>query len=343
MNSSDRLVSERHEEQPLDPERVIVDPHHHLWDHSNIPGVTAGAKPFLLQEFASVLEQSGHTVTHSVYVECMSMYRQDGPKDFRPIGETEFANGMAAMSASGRYGECRVASGIVATANLRLGAEVLPILEAQVAAGNGRLRGLRFITAYSDSGLFGRAADPARKGIALSSGFREGVRAMQRFGLSLDVWCFHTQLNEIVDLASACPDIQIILDHVGTPLTLDAHLGRDAEVFAQWRSGIGELARRPNVVVKLGGLGMNLAAPIGTTGGQAHSSTLADRWRPYVEVCIEAFGVNRCMFESNFPVDSATCTYGALWNAFKSIAASYTDDEKTALFSATAKTVYRLS
>jgi L-fuconolactonase len=343
MKSSDHLASEAHEEVPIDPERAIVDPHHHLWDHSNVPGAAPESKPFLLQEFVSVIAQSGHNVTRSVYVECMSMYRQDGPKDFRPIGETEFANGMAAMSASGRYGDCRVASGIVGTANLRLGAEVLPILEAQVAAGNGRLRGIRFITAYSDAGIFGRAPDPKKKGIVLEPAFREGVRTMQRFGLSLDVWCFHSQLKEVVDLAAACPDVQIILDHVGTPLKLDAHLGRNGEVFAHWQAGISELARRPNVVVKLGGLGMNLAAPIGTGGGHATSSTLADQWRPYVETCIEVFGAKRCMFESNFPVDNATCTYGALWNAFKLIAARYSDDEKAALFSGTATRVYRLS
>ena len=295
------------------------------------------------QEFVQTVNESGHNVVRTVYVECGSMYRREGPKDLQPVGETEFANGMAAMSASGRYGDCRVAAGIVGMANLTLGADVLQILEAQVAAGNGRLRGIRFPTAYADAGLFGRAPDPSRKGLLLDSRFRDGVRALLSFGLSLDVWCLHTQLSELAELASACPDIPIVLDHLGTPLRFDAASGRDAEVFPQWRSCIVDLARRPNVVVKLGGLGMDVAKPIGTTGGQAHSTKLADQWRPYVETCIEAFGVRRCMFESNFPVDSATCTYGALWNAFKLIAAKYSEDEKTALFSGTATTVYRLT
>jgi predicted TIM-barrel fold metal-dependent hydrolase len=271
------------------------------------------------------------------------MYRREGPKDFRPVGETEFANGMAAMSASGRYGTCRIVAGIVATANLRLGTDVAPVLEAQVAAGNGRLRGLRFSTAYGEAGLFGREPDPSRKGVLLDAKFRDGVRAMQRFELSLDVWCLHTQLEELASLATACPDTPIILDHLGTPLKFDAASGDKADVFPRWRASMIELARRSNVVVKLGGLGMDITAPIGTTGGEIPSATLANDWRPYVETCIDAFGVGRCMFESNFPVDSSTCSYGALWNAFKRITAAYSEDEKTALFSGTAATCYRLA
>jgi predicted TIM-barrel fold metal-dependent hydrolase len=331
------------DEAPIEPARPIVDPHHHLWDHSNVPGVAIGAKPYLLQEFQKTIDDSGHNITDTVYVECVSMYRREGPKDFRPVGETEFANGMAAMAASGKYGNARIVAAIVATANLRLGTEVRPILEAQIAAGNGRLRGLRFSTAYGEAGLFGREADPSRKNILLDAKFRDGVRAMQQFGLSLDVWCLHTQLGELADLAKACPDMPIVLDHLGTPLKFDAVLGASAEVFPQWRSSIVELARRPNVVVKLGGLGMDVTAPIGTTGGLTPSATLATDWRPYVESCIEAFGVSRCMFESNFPVDSSTCSYGALWNAFKRITAAYSEDEKTALFSGTATTCYRLA
>jgi len=341
VNTPDRFDNTR-DERALDPARVIVDPHHHLWDHGDAAGVASGSKPFLLQDFVRVIDDSGHRVTRTVYVECSSMYRREGPREFAPIGETEFANGMAAMSASGRYGDCCVAAGIVGSANLRLGANVAPILEAQVAAGNGRLRGIRFPTAYADAGLFGQPPDPTRKGILLEAAFRDGVRTMQRFGLSLDVWCLHTQLGELADLASSCADVTIILDHLGTPLQLDASSEPNSEVFTHWRAGMTELARRPNVVVKLGGLGMDVTAPIGRAGGQANSSELAREWQPYIETCIDIFGAGRCMFESNYPVDSTTCTYGALWNAFKSIAAACSEDEKTALFSGTATAVYRL-
>ena len=330
------------EERPVDPAREIVDPHHHLWDHGDVPGVAVGSKPFLLQDFMRLVDDSGQKIVQTVYVECHSMYRRAGPLELRSVGETEFANGMAAMSASGRYGTARVAVGIVGTANLRLGANVASILEAQIAAGNGRLKGIRFPTAYADSGLFGRAPDPKGRAILLDPAFREGVGALQRFGLTLDVWCLHTQLGELAELASVHEGITIVLDHLGTPLKFDAHLGRDAEVYGQWRSKMMALAQRPNVVVKLGGLGMNVTAPIGAAGRNALSSALANEWRPYVETCIEAFGTRRCMFESNFPVDQSTCSYGALWNTFKLIAAPYSEDEKSALFSGTARDVYRL-
>jgi L-fuconolactonase len=328
------------EEQPIDVQRVIVDPHHHLWDFEAVPGMAPDSKPFLLQEMLRVINDSGHRVARTVYVECHSMYRKDGPHEMRPIGETEFANGMAAMSASGRYGDCRIAAGIVGTADLGLGGKVVPVLEAQIAAGNGRFRGIRAPTAYAQRSLFGRPADPALKGVMLDPGFRAGVLALSRLGLTLDLWCFHTQLQELADLASACETV-IILNHLGTPLLSDSEPQRNAEIIASWRTGIVELARRPNVRIKLGGLGMNLNAPIGARQGTARSSQLASEWRAYIETGIEAFGPARCMFESNFPTESA-CSYGALWNAFKLITAAYSEDEKTMLFSGTADKVYRL-
>jgi predicted TIM-barrel fold metal-dependent hydrolase len=303
----------------------------------------AGApKPFLLQEMLGAINDSGHRVTRTVYVECHAMYRKDGPQEMRPIGETEFANGMAAMSASGRYGDCRIAAGIVGTADLKLGDRVVPVLEAQMAAGNGRFRGIRAPTAYAEASLFGRPTDPAVRGVMMNSSFRAGVAALSRFSLTLDLWCFHTQLGELADLAAACPQTVIILDHLGTPLLLDSEPQRHAEVIASWRRGIVELARRPNVRMKLGGLGMRLAVPIGGHHGTARSSQLATDWRACIEACIEAFDPGRCMFESNFPPDNATCSYGALWNAFKLITAAYSENEKTRLFSGTAEEVYRL-
>jgi L-fuconolactonase len=331
------------EEAPVDPAREIVDPHHHLWDHGDVPGVTVGSKPFLLQDFMRLVDDSGQKIVQTVYVECHSMYRREGPLELRSVGETEFANGMAAMSASGRYGTARVAAGIVGTANLRLGTDVAPILEAQIAAGNGRLKGIRFPTAYADSGLFGRAPDPKGRAILLDPAFREGVSTLQRYELTLDVWCLHSQLEELAELASVHESIAIVLDHLGTPLKFDAHLGRDAEVYGQWRSKMMDLARRPNVVVKLGGLGMDVTAPIGAAGRSAPSSTLANEWRPYVETCIEAFGAGRCMFESNFPVDKISYAYGVAWNAFKRLSKDYSTSERAALFHDTAARVYRIA
>jgi len=248
---------------------------------------------------------------------------------------------MAAMSASGRYGECRIAAGIVGHADLRLGEQVGPILEAQIAAGNGRLRGIRAPTAYAEVSVFGRASDPAVKGLMADSRFRRGVALLERYALTLDVWCFHTQLGELAQLAAACPSTVIILDHLGTPLRARAAPGRNAEIVESWRRGIRELARRPNLRAKLGGLGMNLEGRIDGRPGSATSIELAAEWRPYIETCIEAFGPKRCMFESNFPVDSG-CSYGVLWNSFKRITAGCSEEEKTLLFSGTADEVYRL-
>jgi L-fuconolactonase len=331
------------EEAPLDAARPIVDPHHHFWDLRGWAGAEAQLQLFMLPELLQTIEASGHNITHTVYAECGSMYRQDGPDELKPVGETEFVNGIAAMSASGRYGARRAAAGIVGSANLRLGDAVTPVLEAQIAAGNGRFRGVRTHTAWVDGELWGRKPDPSLRGIMTDAGFRAGVRALGRLGLTLDVWCLHPQLAEVAALAAACPDTVVVLDHIGTPLDFGPYAARASEAFAEWRAGLHELARQPNVRVKIGGMGMSLTAPLCVRVANLPSTELATQWRPRVENCIEAFGAARCMFESNFPPDISTCSYGALWNAFKCVSAGCSEAEKNALFSGTATNVYRLS
>jgi len=333
------------EERPLEPHRPIVDAHHHLWDYpEKFWDYSAECKPpprFLLPELQQTIARSGHNVRQTVFVECHAMYRAEGLEEMRPVGETEFVNGIAAMSASGGYGPCRVAA-IVGCADLRQGERAKAVLEAHIAAGNGRFRGIRMWTAYVDADLLGRPPDLAVKGLMRDSGFRRGVSLLAPLGLSLDVWCVHTQIPELSELATAFPDTTIILDHIGSPLSIGPYANREAEVFEEWKTAVIDLARRPNAMVKLGGLGVDLAVPVGTHHGNASSATLARKWRPYIETCVDAFGPKRCMFESNFPPDNATCTYGALWNALKLIVAEYSEGEKTALFSGTARTVYRL-
>jgi L-fuconolactonase len=330
------------EESPLDPKRAIVDPHHHLWEIHPAPGAMHAAQRFLLPELLDTIDRSGHNVTHTVFVECHAMYRASGREELRPVGEVEFANGIAAMSASGGYGQCRIAAGIVGSANPRLGGNIAPVLEALIAAGGGRFRGVRFMTAYSEAGMFGAPDDKTAKGLMKDPGLRAAAGVLQRMGLSLDIWCFHTQLDELVELATALPDLTIILDHLGTPETLGSYVGREAQARAEWATQIARVAQCPNIMVKLGGLGMNLSKPIGADPRNASSMQLAAQWRPYIEICIAAFTPRRCMFESNFPPDNASGTYGAVWNAFKRLTSDYSEDEKTALFSATAKKVYRL-
>jgi predicted TIM-barrel fold metal-dependent hydrolase len=322
------------DEVPLEPGRAIVDPHLHFWDIVSAAGAPQAAQRFLFPESLVMVAASGHNVTHTVFVECHQMYRQGGEPELRCVGETEFANGIAAMSASGNYGSARYAHRIVASADLALGAGVRPVLEAHLAAAGERFRGVRMALAYSDAGLFGFPCDPAAKGIMLRPEFREGARVLAELDLSLDVWCVHSQLPELAMLADALPDLEIVLDHVGTPL--------DDAAEAEWGAAIAELARRPNVRVKLGGMGMNLSGPIPAATGTGRSEALAARWRPMVETCIAAFGPARAMFESNFPPDKAAGSYGAIWNAFKRIALGYSEDEKDRLFRGTAAETYRI-
>jgi predicted TIM-barrel fold metal-dependent hydrolase len=331
------------EEPPLDPGRPIIDPHLHLWEILPAPGSMQAPQRFLLPETLETIAGSGHNITHSVFVECHAMYRQDGPPELRSLGETEFANGVAAMSASGGYGSCRVAHRIVGAADLRLGARVAPVLEAHLARAGERFCGVRAGTAYSEAGMFGMPCDPAARGAMLDADFREGARVLARMGLSLDVWCFHTQLDDLIDLAGAVPELRIVLDHLGTPERLGAYAGREAEATAEWSRKIKELARHPNVVIKLGGLGMDLARAIPPETGTTTSEALAASWRPYVTACIDAFTPQRCMFESNFPPDHAAASYGATWNAFKTIARDYSEDEKDSLFRGAAAAAYRIA
>jgi predicted TIM-barrel fold metal-dependent hydrolase len=334
----------------LEPDLPIVDPHHHLWDRTalapTLPPITHEFERivhrtprYLLDELLGDL-RSGHHVVATVYVECGAMYRADGPVALQPVGETEFVNGVAAMSASGIYGPVRTCAGIVGHADLMLGDAVGEVLEAHLAAAPVRFRGIRHSASWdADATVLGPLARRPQ-GVFRDATFRRGFAQLAPHGLSFDAWLLEPQLGDLIDLARAFPDTSIILDHVGTPLGIAAYAGRRDERFAAWKASIIELAKSANVTVKLGGLAM----PFGgfDTGDAPTSERLAELWRPYIETCIAAFGVQRCMFESNFPVDLYTCSYAVLWNALKRVATGASADEKTALFSGTAKRVYRL-
>lgn len=330
------------EETPLEPGLPIIDPHLHQWHVLPAEDSLLAPNRFLFDEMQEMIAASGHNVTHTVFVECHAMLRADGPEELRPVGETEFAGGIAAMCASGNYGELRACHRIVGTANLLLGAAVRPVIEAHAAAGGERFAGIRMSTAWSGEGMFGFPPDPSLEGLMTRSEYHEGARVLCDMGYSLDVWCLHTQLEEVMALADALPELAIVLDHIGTPESQGKWQSREAEAREQWAGSILELARRPNVAVKLGGLGMNMSNPIGAVSRNASSEVLAEEWRPYIETCIEAFGPERCMFESNFPPDRDSGSYGATWNAFKIIAKDCSADAKDALFRGTAARIYRI-
>jgi predicted TIM-barrel fold metal-dependent hydrolase len=322
------------QEEVIDPSRPIVDPHHHLWDR--------GGQRYLIEELTDDVG-SGHNVVATVYVEARSMYRANGPEALRPVGEIEFANGAAAMSASGSYGAAAICAGIVGHANLLLGEAARPVLEAEIAAGNGRFRGIRHSSPWDADPEVAGIYAVRPKGLVLDPTFRKGFACLTPLGLSFDAWLFHPQIGELADLARAFPDTRIVLDHCGGPIGLGSYANRRDEIFVGWKASIQDIAKCPNVVVKLGGLAMRLL------GYDFHerpmppsSEDAAAAWRPYMETCIEAFGASRCMFESNFPPDKGQCSYQVIFNAFKRIAAPCSEAEKTALFSKTATDFYRL-
>ena len=323
------------QEEIIEPGLAIVDPHHHLWDRDG--------NRFLIDELLADTG-SGHNITRTVFIECGSMYRADGPVEMKPVGEVEFVNGTAAMSASGRYGPTRLCSGIVGHADLRLGDGVARVLEAQIVAGDGRFRGIRHSVTWDASDVLAKARTNPTQGQMADPTWRAGFARLAPLNLTFEAWLYHPQLLELADLARAFPQTTIILNHVGGPIGIGPYKDKEADTFAQWKIGIAEVAKSQNVVVKLGGLGMLMGMfDFYAQETPPSSIDLANAYKPYIETCIAVFGVDRSMFQSNFPPDGASSSYPILWNAFKRMAAGSSASEKAALFSGTATRVYRLT
>lgn len=323
-------------EPALDPALAIVDAHHHLWDRP--------AGRYLLDDYLADIRASGHDIVASIYAQCRTMFDLSRPAASQSVGEVEFANGVAACSASGLYGKPRINAGIIAGADLCLGAGVTSVLEEMRARAGKRLCGVRNTTAWHADARVVSNPSPPPAGLLGSAAFRQGVAALRELNLNLDVWGYHTQLPEIIELAQAFPDVLIVVDHMGGPLGIGPYSGQRAQVFEHWLALITRLARLPNVRMKIGGLGMHVG------GFDLHlqplppsSTQLAELWAPYVMGCIEAFGVERCMFESNFPVDKGMYGYGVLWNTFKRLTRDFSGSERVALFSGVATRTYGLT
>lgn len=338
VDSTNKEWLDRTVEETLEPELPICDPHHHFWEfrHERV------AHHYLLDDLLADIN-AGHNIVSTVFIECATMYKAHGPQEMKVVGEVEFVNGIAAMSASGLYGETRIAAGIIGTGDLMLGSAVAPVLDALGAAGGGRFRGTRHIATWhaSDDVPNGRT-EPAPH-LFIDSGFRKGFAELAPRGLSFEGWCFHTQIPELMDLARAFPETTIILNHFGGPIGIGPYADKREEVFEVWQRDIAELATCSNVVAKLGGINMEV------NGFGWHeqerppsSAELMEATRPYYEHTIDVFGADHCMFESNFPVDMITCSYNVLWNSFKRLTADYSSDEKSALYHDTATRVYRL-
>lgn len=318
------------QEAVVEPDLPIIDAHHHLWDP---PG-----RRYLLDEILADT-RAGHTVTATVFVECGAMYRASGPEAFRRVGEVEFASGIAAQSDSGLYGNTRVCAAIVGSIDYALGHRVEPVLEAQRTASGGRLKGVRGRTAWDAASDINILATPT--GVMTRAETRDAIACVGRLGLSVDIWSFYHQMDEAVALARAFPSVRFIVNHTAGLLGLGPYRDRRDEVFPIWAKKIAALAAMPNVVMKLGGLAMRYGGFEFDHRPQPPSSDeLVEAWHPYVETCIQAFGPDRCMFESNFPVDKSMVSYLVLWNAFKKLSAGYSPAERHCLLFGTAAQVY---
>ncbi|MFH1651034.1 MAG: amidohydrolase family protein [Chloroflexota bacterium] len=318
-------------ESPLEPEMPICDAHHHLWDRPD--------DRYLLEDLLEDIG-GGHNIVGTVFIECRARYRTDGPEAMRPLGEMEFVRDTVAEAK--RRGRPGVAAGIIGHVDLNLGDAAAEVLEAHLALNPDRFRGIRHITAWDDSPNI-HLPFPAHKGMMLEPAFRAGFACLQRYGLSFDSWLYHPQLPELGDLARAFPETTIICDHVGGTLLVGPYADRREEALGAWRRSMSELAECPNVVVKLGGIGMMIYGfDWPKQPAPPDSASLAQDMAPFYLWCLEKFGVERCIFESNFPVDKRSYSYTVLWNAFKRLSADFSPAERRALFHDNAVRVYRL-
>lgn len=318
------------QEPILDPERPIVDPHHHLWE--------SPAWTYTLEELWADTG-SGHTITKTVFIECRASYFEDGPDHLKPVGETTFVEEIASSSRTGSGSEI---VGIVAHADLTH-PKLDEILDAHKEAARGLLRGIRHSIArdpHPESlSIPGRGAE----GLSTKDSFRSGLQHLGERGFTYESWLYHHQIQEFQALAESAPGTTIILDHFATPLGVGPYADQREEIFERWCEDIAALAACPNVYAKLGGLAM----PDNGFGWDrrdrpAMSDEFVEAQARYYHHTIQCFGADRCMFESNFPVDRTSISYAVLWNGLKKIAAQYSEPEQTAMFSETATRIYHL-
>jgi predicted TIM-barrel fold metal-dependent hydrolase len=322
-------------EPALEPGLPIVDAHHHLY------GTPADASFYRVEDFSHDI--GGHRVIGTAYVEAyLAGWRTSGPEGMRSLGEVERIAALSQAPLPTAQGDCQMAAAIVSHVDLALGDEVGAILDAHQQAGDGRLRGVRNMATHNE-GVVGRHIKKAPQGLLGDAAFRRGYAWLERFGLGFDAAVFHTQIGEVAQLADAFPGTTIVLNHVGMPIGVEDFRLRRDEVWRTLETGLRELSARPNVYVKIGGLGMPVCGfAFETADVPSPSGILAQAWKPFIDLCLDVFGPARSMFESNFPVDKQSCGYSALWNAFKRATCTLSADERRDLFYRTACRAYRL-
>jgi predicted TIM-barrel fold metal-dependent hydrolase len=320
----------RHVETALEPGLVIVDPHHHLWPPT---GGHSMAVPYSLEDLRADVT-GGHDIRATVYLECSSRYRTYGPENLRPVGETEWVASLPAADG--------LLSGIVGFADMLLGTEAGPVLDEHVAAGDGRFRGTRHSVAWDPSPDVINTARNPPEGVLTTEVFGRGVAEVARRGLVFETWGYFHQLTDLIPLARKHPELTIVVDHLGGPVVSGPYAAKRDEVLADWRAALRALAAHENIVLKLGGIGFPPFVEEKVRTGSRSSEALAAYWGPELRFCIETLGPDRCLFESNFPVDRALCDYVTLWNVFKRVTADLSPDDRRKLFSDTARRVYQI-
>ena len=328
----------QHIEDPISPNIPIIDPHHHLWD--------VGFGRYYIEELLEDINSSGHNILSTVYIMSSSntkIYSKDGLEEFKPLTEIEFATSEGKRADLIPNNKVKVNASIVGSVDLTYGNKLQPVLEKAVNISEGRLKGIRMLLASHTDPRISSGAVKSDLGLMLHPNFIDGAKCVQDANLSLDFWIYHTQLNEMEKIARALPDLTIILNHIGGPIHIGEYEGKQAATHREWRSAMMRLSRIPNINVKLGGLGMAVnGAKFHNSKFPPNSVQLSDVWKPWIYETIDMFGFDRCMFESNFPVDKGSCSYGALWNAFKIIAKDMSDDEINKLFSKNAAKIYKI-
>lgn len=328
----------QHIEDPISPNIPIIDPHHHLWD--------VGFGRYYIEELLEDINSSGHNILSTVYIMSSSntkIYSKDGLEEFKPLKEIEFATSEGKRADLIPNNKVKVNASIVGSVDLTYGNKLQPVLEKAVNISEGRLKGIRMLLASHTDPRISSGAVKSDLGLMLHPNFIDGAKCIQNANLSLDFWIYHTQLNEMEKIARSLPDLTIILNHIGGPIHLGEYEGKQAATHREWRSAMMRLSRIPNINVKLGGLGMAVnGAKFHNNKFPPNSVQLSDVWKPWIYETIDMFGFDRCMFESNFPVDKGSCSYGALWNAFKILAKDMSDDEINKLFSKNAAKIYKI-
>ena len=328
----------QHIEDPISPNIPIIDPHHHLWD--------VGFGRYYIEELLEDINSSGHNILSTVYIMSSSntkIYSKDGLEEFKPLTEIEFATSEGKRADLIPNNKVKVNASIVGSVDLTYGNKLQPVLEKAVNISEGRLKGIRMLLASHIDPRISSGAVKSDLGLMLHPNFIDGAKCIQNANLSLDFWIYHTQLNEMEKIARSLSDLTIILNHIGGPIHLGEYEGKQAATHREWRSAMMRLSRIPNINVKLGGLGMAVnGAKFHNNKFPPNSVQLSDVWKPWIYETIDMFGFDRCMFESNFPVDKGSCSYGALWNAFKILAKDMSDDEINKLFSKNAAKIYKI-